>query len=196
MKYPNSNQGFGRNGIGVWVLSVLAKSEILQEIKAGRVRIEPFRRSCVRAASIDLHLGNAFRVFQSPHKSIPVTDLTDFKSATRGIRVPRGSGIQLSPGETVLGITEEKITLPDNICGWLEGRSRFSRLGLLVHISASFVQPGIANHQVLELSNFGPSPLEIFPGTAVCQLILQRTIGTGHYRGLFENQAPKDFAKN
>jgi len=177
-------------------VSVLARSEILREIKARRVKIDPFRPRCVRAASIDLHLANAFRVFQSPHRSIPVTDLTDFKSATKGIRVPRGSGIQLSPGETVLSITEEKITLPDNICGWLEGRSRFSRLGLLVHISASFVQPGIANHQVLELSNFGPSPLEIFPGTAVCQLILQRTIGTGHYRGLFEKQTPESFAKN
>jgi len=177
-------------------VSVLARSEILHEIKAKRVKIEPFRPRCVRAASIDLHLASAFRVFQSPHKSIPVTDLTDFKRATRGIRVPRGSGIQLSPSETVLGITEEKITLPDNICGWLEGRSRFSRVGLLVHISASFVQPGIANHQVLELSNFGPSPLEIFPGTAVCQLILQRTVGSGHYRGLFENQTPEDFAKN
>jgi dCTP deaminase len=177
-------------------VSVLARSEILLEIKARRVKIEPFRPSCVRAASIDLHLANVFRVFQSPHKVIPVTDLTDFKRTTKGIRVPRGSGIQLSPSETVLGITEEKVTLPDNICGWLEGRSRFSRLGLLVHISASFVQPGIANNQVLELSNFGPSPLEIFPHTAVCQLILQRTIGTGHYRGLFEDQTPENFAKN
>jgi dCTP deaminase len=177
-------------------LSVLARSEILREINSGRVKINPFRPNCVRAASIDLHLASAFRVFESPHKSIPVTDLTDFKRATRGIRVRHGSGIQLSPGETVLGITEEKIILPDNICGWLEGRSRFSRLGLLVHISASFVQPGITNHQVLELTNFGPSPLEILPGTAVCQLILQRTIGSGHYRGLFENQTPENIAKN
>ena len=177
-------------------MSVLARSEILREIKTGRIKINPFRRSCVRAASIDLHLANAFRVFQSPHKVIPVTDLTDFKRATNGIRVPQGSGVQLSPSETVLGITEEKVTLADNICGWLEGRSRFSRLGLLVHISASFVQPGISNHQVLELSNFGPSPLEIFPGTAVCQLILQRTIGTGHYRGLFEKQTPTNFARD
>lgn len=177
-------------------MSVLARSEILKEIRARRVKIEPFRPSCVRAASIDLHLANVFRIFLSPHKSIPVTDLTDFKRATKGIRVSRGSGIQLSPGETVLGITEEKVTLPDNICGWLEGRSRFSRVGLLVHISASFVQPGIANNQVLELSNFGPSPLEIFPHTAVCQLILQRTLGTGHYHGLFENQTPDSFAKN
>ena len=103
-------------------MSVLAKSEILREIKARRVKIQPFRPNCVRAASIDLHLANVFRVFLSPHKSIPVTDLTDFKRATKGIRVQRGSGIQLSPGETVLGITEEKVTLPDNICGWLEGR--------------------------------------------------------------------------
>jgi dCTP deaminase len=181
---------------GAGDVSVLARSEILREIKAKRVKIEPLRPNCVRAASIDMHLANAFRVFQSPHKVIPVTDLTDFKRATRGIRVARGSGIQLSPGETVLGITEEKVTLPDNICGWLEGRSRFSRVGLLVHISASFVQPGIANHQVLELSNFGPSPLEIFPGTAVCQLILQKTLGTGHYRGLFEDQTPEAFSRN
>ena len=55
----------------------------------------------------------------------------------------------------------EKVTLASDICGWLEGRSRFSRLGLLVHISASFMQPGIENKQVLEISNQSPMPLAL-----------------------------------
>ena len=87
-----------------------------------------------------------------------------------------------------MGMTLEKITLPDNICGRLEGRSRFARLGLLVHITASFMQPGISNHQVLEMYNASPFPLAIHPGTKICQFVFEYTVGEGHYRGRFARQ--------
>jgi dCTP deaminase len=93
-------------------------------------------------------------------------------------------------------MTTERITLCDGLCGWLEGRSRFARLGMLVHISASFMQPGIANHQVLEMSNFGPIPLEIRPGVAICQFIFQRIEGSGRYEGVFADQTPETFARD
>jgi dCTP deaminase len=66
-------------------------------------------------------------------------------------------------------------------------------MGLLVHISASFMQPGIDNHQVLEMSNFGPNPLELFPGTPICQFIFQRTIGSATYAGSFRKQDTQDW---
>ncbi|MDH5526987.1 MAG: dCTP deaminase [Nitrospirota bacterium] len=174
-------------------MTILARSEILHEIANGRIRVSPYDESLVGPASIDLHLSNVFRVFRYMKENVRVDVNADFKQATRGIRVKEGETLLLKPGETVLGITTEKIELPDDICGWLEGRSRFARLGLLVHISASFMQPGLSNHQVLEMSNFGPAPLDICPGTPICQFIFQRTTGHGTYEGRFREQTPERF---
>ncbi|MFQ5508113.1 MAG: dCTP deaminase [Leptospirillia bacterium] len=174
-------------------MTILARSEILHEIEAGRIRITPFDEGLVGPASVDLHLADAFRVFRFVKGNLAVNRDSDFKAATRGFRVADGDYLLLKPGETVLGITREKIELPDDICGWLEGRSSFARLGLLVHISASFMQPGLTNHQVLEMSNFGPIPLEVYPDTPICQFIFQRTAGHGVYRGRFSGQTPESF---
>ncbi|NUM36036.1 MAG: dCTP deaminase [Candidatus Brocadiae bacterium] len=175
-------------------MCILTKEEILKEIHAGHIVVDPFRPECVGPASIDLHLSSAFRIFHSPRKIMKVTDDGDYRDITYGVCLAEGESILLMPNETILGITEEKITLPENICGWLEGRSKFARMGLLVHISASFMQPGISNHQVLEMSNFGPVPLDIYPKTSVCQFIFQKTLGNARYQGSFRNQCPKEFA--
>jgi len=174
-------------------MSILARSQILKEIEAGRIRIEPFDPEMLGPASVDLHLSNAFRFFVRIPTIVEVTNALDFKRYTKGIWIPDGKSVKLQPGETLLGITCEKVTLPDNVCGWLEGRSRFARIGLLIHISASFMQPGISNHQVLEISNFGHLELEIFPSTPVCQFVFQRTEGHGAYEGIYHEQTPETF---
>jgi dCTP deaminase len=92
------------------------------------------------------------------------------------------------PGESILGWTLEKITTPPSICGWLEGRSTFARVGLMVHISASFMQPGLDNNQCLEMTNFSPNPMLVMPGTRICQYVFQRTIGEARYEGKFRDQ--------
>ena len=86
-------------------------------------------------------------------------------------------------------MTEENIKIADDICGWLEGRSRFARFGLMVHITASFIQPGVSNKQVLEMNNAGPMPIAIHPGIAICQIILEETVGTASYSGKFKSQS-------
>ena len=65
----------------------------------------------------------------------------------------------LGPGETILGITRERIRLPPDLAGWLEGRSRYARLGLMIHVTAGFVAPGVDSRQVLEMSNVAKHPL-------------------------------------
>lgn len=172
-------------------MSILTHDEILKEIETGRVVIEPFMSEQVGPGSVDLHLGDEFRVFQPTRKVVDVTDDVDYSKLTDWVRMP--DGIILMPGETVLGITLEKLTLPPDICGWLEGRSRFARVGLLVHISASFMQPGISNHQLLEMSNFSPNPLRIIPRTRICQFIFQRTEGEATYEGRFKAQTAGNF---
>ena len=169
-------------------MAILTHEAILREIEARRIVIDPFNPAQVKAGSIDLHLGNTFRIFSSLRKIVVVNDDSDYRDVTSKLDLGPGENLLLMPGETVLGMTKEKITLPPDVCGWLEGRSRFARLGLLVHISASFMQPGISNQQVLEMSNFGPAPLEIHPGIPVCQFIFQRTEGSATYQGHFRGQ--------
>jgi dCTP deaminase len=174
-------------------MSILGKEAILEEIKKGNILIEPFNEKMLGPASVDLHLSHAFRVFVHLPNELSMTDDMDFKAATKGILVPEGGTLTIQPGQTVLGITQEKVSLGNGLSGWLEGRSRFARVGLLVHISASFMQPGISNHQVLEISNFGPIALKLIPGTPICQFIFQRCESPGKYHGVFAGQTPENF---
>lgn len=177
-------------------MSILGREKILEEMEKGNISIEPFDERMMGPASYDLHLSRAFRVFVHLPNEVHLTDTMDFKAATKGVLIDEGESLVIQPGQTVLGITEEKVTLGPGLSGWLEGRSRFARVGLLVHISASFMQPGIENHQVLEMSNFGPIPLRITPGTPICQFIFQRCEGAGAYRGVFSAQSPLNFHKD
>jgi len=166
-------------------MSVLTKKEILKGIKKGNIKIKPFSKNQVGPASIDLTLDDEFRVFKK-WKLAPVSEKTDYKKFTKVLNVKRRKILQ--PGEFILGLTKEKINLPDNICGWLTGRSRFARLGISIHITACFINPGINNKQVLEIKNVSSIPLVLFPGTRICQIILMKTVGKSKYRGKFEKQ--------
>jgi len=167
-------------------MSILTRDEILKEIDAGRISIDPFHRDAVGPASVDLRLDNKFRVFKKNHDTYDVTEAANYEEVTEYLEVE--DRFLLLPGESVLGITKERITLPPDICGWLEGRSRFARIGLTVHVTAGFMQPGISNQQVLEINNVAPLALYLYPGTFICQFIFQKCIGEAQYNGRFVNQ--------
>ena len=167
-------------------MSILTRDEIIKEIKSGNIVIDPFDEKQIGPASIDLTLDNKFRVFKKIHDSFEVTEDANYETVTNYEEVE--DHFLLMPGEAVLGITKETIKLPQNICGWLEGRSRFARVGLTVHITAGFMQPGIENKQVLEINNMAPIPLKLIPGTRLAQFIFQRCIGEAKYSGRFSNQ--------
>lgn len=168
-------------------MAVLTRSEIHRLIEEGGLKIEPFDHAQVGPASIDLHLGSQFRVFRPVQRIFHVTEEADYSAVTDLVEVE--DSLLLLPGQAVHGVTLERITLPDNICGWIQGRSRFARIGLMVHVTASFMQPGqIATKQVLEMNNAGPIPLAIYPGTAICQIILEECSGRASYRGRFQGQ--------
>ena len=165
---------------------VLTRDVIKKELAAGRIKIEPIvPDEYIQVASVDLTLDNKFRVFQQSETTIDVTENSDYLAITTEIIK---DVVLLSPGETILGVTREKITLPNDICGWLEGRSRFARLGLLIHISAGLVAPGVSNHQVLEITNLGPNILSLHAGERICQLVFQRCDGQAVYNGRFKGQ--------
>lgn len=167
-------------------MAVLTREAILAELDAGRLRLEPFEREQVGPASIDLTLGDSIRVIEPGPEPIPIVEDSDYRDHTRRRRLD--GPYVLPSGSTIHGITRERITLPPDVCGLLEGRSRYARLGLMIHVTSSFVQPGVSSRQVLEISNVSGHPLEIHPGVRLCQIVLIRAEGEAVYRGRFADQ--------
>ena len=165
-------------------MAVLTHDVILRELDSGRVRIDP-DVSQVGVASIDLTLGTEIGEIVSDEAAIRVEDATDYQDLP-GPRARRA----LSPGARLDDPRHHARAhqLPSDLCGFLEGRSRFARLGLMVHVTSAFVQPGVSNRQVLEMSNVSSRALEIVAGVRVCQLVLVRTDGQATYRGRFRDQ--------
>ena len=108
---------------------ILTRDIILKEIEEKKIKIEPLNKKNIGPASIDLTLSNEFRVFDI-HKEVKLSERLDYSKYSRKVCLKE---LVLKPGDFALGITREKITLPLNVCGFLTGRSRFARLGLVVH---------------------------------------------------------------
>ncbi len=163
---------------------ILAKPEILRQIREGRIKIEPFDEEAVGPASIDLMLDDKLRVFDTDQ---PITRAdVDYKTLARLTDIT--GGYLLAPGELVLGITKERLTLPEDVCGWLNSRSRFARIGLMSHIAAPFLAPGISNRQILEIYNAGRNKILLTPGMRICHVVLQECKGAAVYDGAWKDQ--------
>lgn len=152
---------------------ILSDFDIEKEIKDKRIVFEPrLKKDQLSGASVDLSLDSRFWIFKDKYLDGQVVDLkkTSFRDA---ISEYKGKEIVLDPGAMCLGITKEKITLPDDIMGTLEGRSRYARMGLAVHITSALVQPGVSNHQVLEIVNFAPFPIKLSAGMRISQVVFR-----------------------
>ncbi|VVC01570.1 dCTP deaminase, dUMP-forming [uncultured archaeon] len=153
---------------------VLSDKDIRAAIKSGRLRIEPaIKDEQIGPASVDLTLDGRFWLFKKRFVGKKPVDLSkvDFREATKE-RI--ASSITLLPGGMCLGITREKIRMPSSLIGTLEGRSRYARMGLAVHVTSALVQPGSSNHQVLEIVNFAPFPVTIREGMRISQIVFER----------------------
>jgi dCTP deaminase len=148
---------------------ILSDRTIREEIDAGRIRIEPFDPASIQPSSIDLHVDSQFRVFANsryPYIDVksPMPDLTEL------VEVADGEPFILHPGEFVLGSTLERVRLPDDMVARLEGKSSLGRLGLLIHSTAGYVDPGWDGFLTLELSNVANLPITIYPGMKIGQI--------------------------
>ena len=166
----------------------MGRDQLLKHIADGTLRIKPFRKEQVGPASIDLHLGDTFRVFEKTRDVFHIREDADYRETTRSVKVDGHSSFLIMPSELVEGITKETIALPTTLSGRIEGRSRFARLGLLIHLSSGFIQPGSTGRVVLEILNVSPLPLALHPGTAICQVIIEEAVGAIKYRGSFSGQ--------
>jgi dCTP deaminase len=152
---------------------ILSDRDILQEIEAGRIIIDPYERECVQPSSVDLHLGNKLLLFRNSHRPYidvkqPVDELMESHE------VPYGDSFAVHPLEVLLASTYESVTLPEDLVARLEGKSSLARLGLQVHATAGFVDPGWQGYLTLELSNVTKFPILIYPGMKVVQISFMR----------------------
>ncbi len=156
---------------------ILGRQEILKLIDSGDIRIEPFEPKALGPASYDIALSPKFRVFDRYSEFIDIRD-DSFDPAVFGDVVDTGGGpIEIQPGQLILGMSVERITLSNRVMGWISGRSRFARIGLLVHVSSNLIQPGVSNHQILEIVNLSPRPIRLWPGVRIAQIVFEDVMG-------------------
>ncbi len=152
---------------------VLSDRTIREEIVAGRIIIRPFDYKDLQPASVDLHLDRKVLVFRNnldPYIDLrkPMVELTE------PVEIPEDKPFILHPGEFVLGSTLEHIEIPNNIVARLEGKSSLGRIGLLIHSTAGYVDPGWKGHLTLELTNVSRLPVTLYQGMRIGQISFLR----------------------
>lgn len=148
---------------------ILSDRTIREELAAGRIAIEPLGEGCVQPSSVDLHVDRFFRVFRN-HSLRAIDVREDQEELTELVEIAPDGVLMLHPGEFVLGSTVERVRLPDDLVGRLEGKSSLGRLGLLIHSTAGFVDAGWNGYLTLELSNVANLPITVYAGMKIGQI--------------------------
>ena len=152
---------------------VLSDRTIRREIAQGRIVVNPVDPNDIQPASIDLHLDNRFLVFSNSRR--PYIDVREpLDNLTEPVEIDGTTPFMLHPGEFVLGSTQEHIELPDDLVARLEGKSSLGRIGLLIHSTAGFVDPGWQGRLTLELSNVARLPIALYQGMKIGQISFLR----------------------
>src|SRR5438874_10885862 len=148
---------------------VLSDRTIARYLEEGRIQIDPYDESLLQPSSVDVRVDRFFRVFHNSR--YPYIDVREEQEdLTERVEVDDGMPFVLHPGEFVLGSTLERIRLPDDLVARLEAKSSLGRLGLLIHSTAGFIDPGWDGHVTLELSNVANLPITIYPGMKIGQI--------------------------
>lgn len=148
---------------------ILSDRSIREQIGSGRIRIEPLNADDIQPSSVDLHLGADFQVFRNSRYPYIDPAVEQAGLMERVLATPEEPFV-LHPGEFVLGTTVERIALPVDIVARLEGKSSLGRLGLLIHSTAGYVDPGWEGRLTLELSNVANLPIILTPGMMIGQI--------------------------
>ena len=152
---------------------VLSDRTIKEELAKGRIVIEPLDNADIQPASVDLHLDRKLLVFRNTRQ--PYIDVRkDLPDLTEIEEIPDDTPFILHPGEFVLASTLESVTLPDDVVARLEGKSSLGRIGLLIHSTAGYVDPGWSGHLTLELSNVANLPVTLYYRMKIGQISFLR----------------------
>jgi dCTP deaminase len=147
---------------------VLSDATIARLLAEGRIEIDPYDAALLQPSSVDVRVDRLFRVFHN--NRYPFIDVKVEQGELTELVEIEDRAFILHPGEFVLGSTLERIKLPDDLVARLDGKSSLGRLGLLIHSTAGFIDPGWDGHVTLELSNVANLPITIYPGMKIGQI--------------------------
>lgn len=152
---------------------ILSDNDLIQAIGLGTLVVSPFDTNRVQPASIDLTLGDEFADWGTSGHTINLAEASE-DSAPPMIKECYPDGFRLRPGAFALATTVETIGLDASYSARVEGRSSLGRLGLCIHATAGFIDPGFKGQITLELFNMGPHTLLLVPGMSICQLAVSK----------------------
>lgn len=156
-------------------MAILSDKTIKKYLKEGKIVIDSLKdEQQIQPSSVDMRLGDEFKVFKVIRKPyIDPKDEEDIADYMESSTVPQGEAFIIHPNEFALATTQEYVKVPDDLVARVEGRSSMGRLGVTMHVTAGYVDPGFEGRITLEISNIGAMPVALYPGQRVCQLVFE-----------------------
>ena len=156
-------------------MAILSDKTIKEYLEEGKIVIDPLKdKQQIQPSSVDMRLGDEFKVFKVIRKPyIDPKDEEDIAEYMESSTVPEGEAFIIHPNEFALATTQEYVKVPDDLVARVEGRSSMGRLGVTMHVTAGYVDPGFEGRITLEISNIGAMPVALYPGQRVCQLVFE-----------------------
>ena len=153
---------------------VLSDRSIRESLDSGHIVVDPLGEGCIQPASVDIRIDRHIRVFLAPEEYSVVDVRTNLDGITKPDEIPDPAPYVLEPGEFILANTIENVELPDDVVARLEGKSSLGRLGLMVHATAGYVDPGFKGQLTLEISNVARARISIFYRMKIGQISFLR----------------------
>ena len=151
---------------------ILADRSIKEKLLSGEISIEPFSEEFLQPASYDLHLDKNILLFNTDkHDSIDVKN--PIEDLMVKIKIDEKKGFLLKPRQFILGNVVEITGVDARHVGRLEGKSSLARMGLIIHATAGFLDPGNKLRLTLEMVNLSPLPIRIYSGMKIAQLAFE-----------------------
>lgn len=148
---------------------ILSDRDIRRYLESGKITISPLDENRIQPASVDLCLDRTFLVFDTlNHHIIDVRQPVD--NLMRRVEIDEDRPFILHPGEFALGATFEEVGVGDDVVGRLEGKSSLGRLGIIIHATAGYLDPGNRLKLTLELSNIGSLPVKLYYRMPIAQM--------------------------
>lgn len=146
---------------------ILSDKTILEN---GKEWINPFNASDVQPSSYELHIADTIKLEVNGADNSVARGLKEWITA----RIPHGGTIDLKPSDFILASTTESVSIPNDLVAKVEGKSSWARMGLLVHVTAGYVDPGFRGNITLEVVNLSHETIQITPGEAIAQLVFEQ----------------------
>ncbi|KZX12033.1 dCTP deaminase [Methanobrevibacter filiformis] len=157
-------------------MTILSDKSIKEHLKSGKIIVDPIKDfdNQIQPSSVDMRIGNEFKTFRTVQKPcIDPKDESDIDSYMENIYIKDDESFIIHPNEFALATTYETVKIPDDLVARVEGRSSMGRLGITMHVTAGFIDPGFHGKITLEISNIGKMPVALYPGQRVCQIVFE-----------------------